>query len=455
MVKTEDYARELLRIFFSQKNLILFTTLFFTLCALLIVLFWPSMFAADGAILVKGKRRVKSPDALEANQTRSSLLAVSKQDLASEVETITSYDVLEKSARELLGEVSDEELQSKINAIRSRVKIETVPSSNIIRVRYLDPSPNQAADTLRQLFENYLNYRLEIYNPSGIEDFYKQQALDFSRKIEGLEEQLVELSRRTGSPRPELEIESNLRSKKLLEQQLDQLRSQQIEKSLQVENLRRDLASKEMHLFSYIQLQSINDLTEKVQRLVVEKAKLMSSYKPDSQRVKSLDRQIDKALLALKSEVTDYTRDQANGLQIVEGQIAMVEERLAEIDKNNLLLHEQQIERQRIDRELVLQNQSYEVFVKRWEEARINRSSDTNNLFDIKILSKPVATSSPVYPQGALLIPFALVSGFVTGCCIGFLREYFDHSFKTPEDVSRYTGLPTVISIPDWNSAKN
>ncbi|HEY5675005.1 MAG TPA: GumC family protein [Malonomonas sp.] len=453
MVKTEDYTREFLRIFFSQKNLILFVTLFFTFCAVLIVLFWPSMYAADGSILVKGKRQVKSPDALGAEQARSSLLAVSKQDLASEVETIVSLDVLETTARNLNTGADDLELLKIINRLRRQLTIELVPSSNIINVRYHDPDPQKAVAVLRELFDNYLQYRLEIYNPVGIEVFFKTQALDFNQKSADLEQQLIGLSRRSGSPRPELEIESNLRSKKLLEQQLDELHSQQVEMSLQVANLQRDLASDDLHLFSYIQIQSINDLSEKIQSLVVEKAKLLSSYLPDSQKVKALDLQIHKAQTALKVEVSDFTRDRANRLDIVDQQIAIVEGRLADIVANNLALHEQQIEVQRIQRELALQTQYYEVFMKRWQEARINRSSDSNNLFDINILGRPVATGSPVYPKGGLLIPFAFLSGFITGCCLGFLREYFDQTFKNPDDVSRYTNLPTVISIPNWADA--
>lgn len=451
MVKTEDYSRELLRIFFSQKNLILFTTLLFTLCALLIVLFWPAMYAADGSILVKGKRRVKSPDALEADQSRNSLLAVTKQDLSSEVETLFAFDVLEGTARKIAPDLNDDELQRQINHIRSKLKIELIPSSNIIKIRYLDPEAHRAVTVLQDLFQQYLKYRLEIYNPSGIEAFYKKQAEDFNREIGVLEQQLIELSRRTGSPRPELEIESNLRSKKLLEQQLDQLRSLQVEKRLRVASLQRDLSSKELRLFSYIQIQSINDMSEKIQQLVVERAKLLSSYRPDSQKVRAVGRQIDNSLVSLKVEVGDYTRDQANSLKIIEGQIAVVAGRLAEISENNMALHEQQITVQKIQRDLAMQNQSYGVFIKRWQEARINRSSDSNNLFDINILSKPVATSSPVYPKGQLLLPFAILAGFTTGCCLGFLREYFDHTLKSPDDVSRYTELPTILSIPEWD----
>ena len=30
---------------------------------------------------------------------------------------------------------------------------------------------------------------------------------------------------------------------------------------------------------------------------------------------------------------------------------------------------------------------------------------------------------------------------------LGFIREYFDHSFKTPADVQMHTGLPVLFSL--------
>jgi len=39
-----------------------------------------------------------------------------------------------------------------------------------------------------------------------------------------------------------------------------------------------------------------------------------------------------------------------------------------------------------------------------------------------------------------------LLVGLLLGCSLGFVREYFDHTFKKPSDVMAYAGLPVIIS---------
>ena len=81
-MKTENYLRELYFIFFRQKTLIIWTAgIIFTL-ALLISFFWPATYAAEGHVLVRGKKVEKSPEVIEQEYNRAE--RVSKEDLVSE-----------------------------------------------------------------------------------------------------------------------------------------------------------------------------------------------------------------------------------------------------------------------------------------------------------------------------------------------------------------------------------
>jgi capsular polysaccharide biosynthesis protein len=57
---------------------------------------------------------------------------------------------------------------------------------------------------------------------------------------------------------------------------------------------------------------------------------------------------------------------------------------------------------------------------------------------------------SPVFPNKKTFIPIGFIVGILLGFTIGFLREFFDHTFKRPEDVDNYLGLPTILSIPEF-----
>jgi len=70
-MKTEDYKRELLHIFFAQFRLILGITALVFLGALAIYLFSPVKYAAYGSVLMRGKAPVSTPQSLDAAEVRS------------------------------------------------------------------------------------------------------------------------------------------------------------------------------------------------------------------------------------------------------------------------------------------------------------------------------------------------------------------------------------------------
>lgn len=462
MIKTEDYTRELMTIFFSQKKIIIYSTVFLGLWALAIALFWPPTFAAEGTLLIKGTQRVKSPEALEVSQSPTSLIAeTSKEDLTSEMKVLLAFDVLKNTLVRLKEQnllpsnvsLQDEvELQRAVDRMQKAIQVEVIPVSNVIEVRYMHRDPRFAVTALKILFEEYLRYRFALYNPSETESFYKQQASRFSQGISELEDRLVAVSRKAGSTRPDLEIENNLMIKKELEQQLVRLRGAAVEKRLLIQDIERALTSSDLQLFSYLDVPSINALAEKVEAMMVARANLLSLYTTESQKIQNSEAEIDTATKALRDEVSSYRHNQGSILQGLEAQIVELEGRLNVIAGGNLALSDHQVEIDRIRRELELQNQSYNVFTKRWEEARMNASPEANSLFAINVLSRPAVSDTPVFPKRGILVPLGLLAGFITGCCLGFVREYFDHSFKKPEDVNKYTNLPTIISIPKWES---
>ena len=115
-------------------------------------------------------------------------------------------------------------------------------------------------------------------------------------------------------------------------------------------------------------------------------------------------------------------------------------------------LKKQLIDSQRIGREINLFEFSQETFSKRREEAKTATAENVPS--DISILSRAFPSNGPVFPKKTVVIPLGLLVGFLTGFSLGFLRQYFDHTFKKPSDVENYLGLPVIFSIPKWGVKK-
>lgn len=160
--------------------------------------------------------------------------------------------------------------------------------------------------------------------------------------------------------------------------------------------------------------------------------------------------------LELKSELVgklEALRDQGLNSRFVanpevERRIAQVKQALNDIDQRNVQLQEQSVERKRISRETTLAEYSYQGFARKREEARIARAIASASLSaDVTVMGRPHGPAEQVFPKRLPMRVAGVVAGLLVGLTLGFLREFFDHTCKTPRDVWQHVGLPVLFSI--------
>lgn len=449
-MKTENYLREFYFILFAQRRIILWTTLFFFIASVLISFLWPPIYSASGSVLAKAKKVEKDPEAIESVERRPFPLA--KEDLSSEVQIMTSPDVVERSIKSLQEKnlyKKDVNVAEEVFAIQGRLKTEIIPASNVIEVTYFSKNPKEAVTTLETLMNQYVLFRMQVYNPSEAEVFYTGQTDKFRTELVDSEKNLMALAGSSKIVDPLKEIEKNLLLKKDMEQQLHLLKNDEIAMDLTIQHLDRALKDRNVQQFSYLESKPLNDLSFKLQELVVERGKLLRAYNEKSDKIKLIDRQIDDTYAFLRSEVSAINGNQVKQLNIIKGKIHDLGRRIDGLNSQNVLLQKQLIESQRIARDIKLQEFSYETFAKRREEARINNNVASTTLANVSIMSRAFPSDGPVFPKKKVVIPLGILVGFITGCSFGFLREFFDHTFKKPSDVFNYAGLPVIFSIPE------
>ena len=456
LIKTEDYVREVITIFFIQKRIIMTTFLLFVAVTMAMAFFWPPTYAVEGSILVKGKKLEKSPEALEDAELK--MVELSKKDISSEMEIISSHDVIGRTIDALRGTgeafteqpATDKVKKQIISSLQGSLETRILSDSNIIKVQLAGKDPVLSLTILNELMNQYMQYRSQVFNPGLTVTFYEDQAQKFNSGLEGMEQKSIRMARTYRSPDPAKEIDNNLLLKKQLEQQLDDVRNRWIEKEMYVDHLERTLESDEVQFFSFIGNPSITLLGEKLQTLIIERGNILRVYHADSEKVGAIDEQIGDTYARLKFEVSAFAETQLNEAEILGDQISTLENRLRELSSRNIELHTYLVEKQRVQREMELLRHSYDTFSKRVEEARINTGAAAGRLFSISILSEPFFSGEPVFPRKGTFIPVGLFVGFLTACSLGFLVEYFDHTFKRPEDSAKFVGVQTIFTIAKY-----
>lgn len=455
MIRTEDYKRELVSIVFAQKHLIFWSAFLIFAGAVAIAFLWPPTYSATGSVLLTNKQLMeRDPQALQNAETRA--FTITKEELASELQILNSPQTVKNALATLTGKYSSLRLEDKdtavgtISSVLKEMKLKVVPAANVIEVQYFNRRPEMAVDVLNALLNEYLAQRGKLYarrnqTPAKL---FADEAERYRAGIRAQDDELIELLNDTGAADPRIEIEANVRLKNQLELDLNALKKERVDLKLSVAQTEQALASNDIMYFTFMENLAIRQVGLNLAGLVRERGDLMRVYQPEHNTVTALTDQINENMAILRKEVGTVKDISAKKLQAVDTQISDLEAQIAWYDDKNLAMAKQLVGTQRILRETEVMKASYETYSQRTDEVAINNALASDEpTIQAKILDSAFPSKGPEFPKRNLVIPLGLLAGLLMGCSLGFVREYFDHTFKKPSDVTAYAGLPVLFSL--------
>ncbi len=161
-----------------------------------------------------------------------------------------------------------------------------------------------------------------------------------------------------------------------------------------------------------------------------------------------MNRQIETAFGSFTGEVKKFIQAEKSELENITRKIEFIESKIGSLRDTNMGLYEASTRSKMLERQIAVLEDSYTTFTQRLQEAKIS-NTQTSQLFSVSILAKPEASNAPVFPDRRKVITMGILAGIILGIAAGFLVEFFDHTFKSPEDVENNTGMVYVFSIPD------
>jgi len=211
-------------------------------------------------------------------------------------------------------------------------------------------------------------------------------------------------------------------------------------------------------------------MANRLLELEIERNKMLQKYTDQDRRVTDVEKQID--LLKdkyLATETWEFARktfgdNPARNPFIIDLVNTEAERIRAEVRAKNLarttgdyyarLRHADAmvIERARQERKIKTLEDSYLLYTKKSEEARISGALDENRIVNVA-LAEPVVVSPQTGSAGGRSVGQLFVLGAIVGLVGGvggaFCREYLSQAFTTEASVGRQIDLPVVASIKD------
>ncbi len=501
----ENYLHEFMRIFFANRRLIKRFFLIFSAVVLLLPLLLKQSFDITAEVIVQSKKLSQSDSAssltaetdkfvptsladmeTEANILRSTtlvrqtILGLSEEGRFSMPESLLKKIVLKpfknyvttplrehvtNPLRGLLGletdSVRDTHIDEALQAIQKKLQVETLPGSNIISVVLSTSDPAQGTVFVERLLHNYLQSRQNLQSNNLPEEFYEQKKQHYRNRIDALEHTRQQILEGANASHPAEEITFRLNAVNTEEQSLNQYRDRLLESRAWLDYLNKSLVEarkigqKEYAFpFTFKQLiggiayedRELKDVGERLVEQIMGLDNALISFTAASQPViehrKRLANTHHQFLRLVENRIAERSQEK----DILESTIQQKIRRINELKSQIKVLQAIQSRLRQLDTEIDALHKAFSAYTQRYEESLGQNQLDAV-LSNARILSYPYEPTEEAFPRPLVMIPLGLLTGLLLAIALGYIKEFFDHTFKIPAQVMEQLGVPILLVI--------
>ena len=473
-------VRDVAAILFRQWRILVFT--FLVVLALTALYAWitPAYQAHMKILLRRG--RVDPMVTPEQNRpiefTRPE---ISEEELNSEVELIRDQELLQKvlqrtdlagSGSQTAGSAQEPDEVAVARAVRKlagRLKVETLRKTNLISVTYEASDPAAAARVLNTLAGLYVEKHKEVRRSSEELPFFEMESQRARKQLDQAETYLLDFTQERGVVAGEMERDLALQRIAELEAGHQQALVSIEETSRRLRDLRFQLRSFPERSTSQIRTadnpQLLEILKGKLLDLELKRTELLTKFQPTYRLVEEVEEQIAETKAAIAAEnmtpVREETSEKDPNYEWAKAELSKAEVELGALCARERAissglsvararaqnLGEASIRQQDLLRNMKTAEESYLLYAKKSEEARISDALDERGIVNVILAEPPVA---PVLPKHSALMWLALGIAGATAASIamGFAADYVDPAFRTPEEVFSCLRMPVLASLP-------
>ena len=450
--------------------------------AALLYAFAGTTYKAEMKILVR-RGRADSPVSAGVNAPLDlTRMAVTEEELNSEVELLRDEEVLRKVVEQTgagrkdwlawlgFGETQEEQVERAARRLARKLKAGPVRKTNLIAVSYAAADPQVSAKVLRAIANVYLEKHTQVHRPSGELRFYEQQTAESRRQVEDAQRKLLQFANGHG-------VVAAAQQRDLALQKLSDVDASARQTQVEVAATRRRVVELENQLAQLPERtvtqkrtadnpELLKALKASLLDLELKRTELLTKYEPNHRLVKEIEEQIAQAQRAIAAEtsspVRDETTDKNPQYEWTKSELerSRVELRTLEAREQATILQEaacrglsEKFGEAAITQDDLLNSEKaaeeiYLLYVKKQEEARMNDALDERGILNVAIAEEPVVPALPV-SSAAIVLAVGLIASGVAGTGAAFAADYVNPTFRNPDEVAAYLNAPVLASFPE------
>jgi len=451
------------------------------MAAVLVYAFAGARYRAQMKLLVR-PGRADAPASAQANAPLDlTRLAITEEELNSEVELLQDDEVLRKVVEEnglggrdwlhflRLNEGRSERVERAARRLANQLKVEPVKKTNLITVKYASSDPALAAKVLLSVANAYLEKHAAVHRPRGEFPFFAQQTSESRRQLDEAQQKLLHFMAGHNVVAADLERDLTLQKLSATEAGYRETRAELAETEQRMQALRAQLVRLPERTTTQVRsadnAEVMATLKSSLQALQVKRIDLLTKFEPSHRLVLEVDQQIAETGAAIARENATPLRDETTDrnshyewakseLEKTEVHYRALQARAAEIGGQLASYREQArqlgqaaIAQDDLQSSARAAEENYLLYVKKQEESRMADALDERGIVNVAIAEQPVIPALPVLSTWAVLALGMFIAG-ASGAGAAFAADYVDQGFRTPDDVLAYLHAPVLASLP-------
>lgn len=408
-------------------------------------------------------------------------MAVTEEELNSEVELLRDDEVLRKvvgetgmGQRDWLhflrpGEGNAERVERAARRLAKKLQVEPVKRTNLIAISYAADDPRMAAKVLQSVANTYLEKHMEVHRPSGQFGFFDQQRTESRLQLEEAKGKLLQFTKRHGVVAAGEQRDLVLQKLTELDANGRQARIDLAETQQRVSELEGQLAKLPERATTQVRIADNPELLKSLKAtlldLQLKRMQLLTKFEPNHRLVREVDQQIAQTEASITAEnlrpLRDETTDKNANYEWAKAELQRAQVQLKALEAREAATGAQEAAyralAQRLGEDAVTEDdlqstekaaqENYLLYVKKQEEARMDDALDQRGIVNVAIAEHPVAPALPLWSAWTVLA-IGLAAAGAAGAGAAFAVDYLDPALRTPDDVLVYLNSPVLASLP-------
>ena len=331
-----------------------------------------------------------------------------------------------------------------LQTFRKRLNVYQVRESRLVIVKFASYDrylATQVANSLVALFIDR-NYRTRFESTMQASEWLQGQLGDLRKRVEQSNQVLVEYQRANNIVDADEKQDLITQKVEELNRQLAQAQADRIQLETYLDMTKKGGADSVAQIRSQALFQY---LTQHIADTQTQLAQALAIYGKNNNNVKKLQNQLNELQDQLNIERERAVRQLQADYTALLSREHLITKALEETRTDITQTNEKMIQYKVLKQEALANSELYKTLQDRLKEAGISVGLKATN---IRVVDPARVLEKPTRPNRLLNIVVGLILGALGGTIVAFLKEHFDNSIRTPDDIKELTGLSSLAMVP-------